>query len=136
MFTLERHWRQSKLPVYRLLYVDQCRKVGTMCGEAHRTHYQSLISSLKMHQTKRSFATTNNKLTMRNATQVLLKAHHNIEELCEWFVKFFGDKIQKIRSSLIEVRGYHYTSTRAWVWAYLERILWGNSRRVKKDITH
>ncbi len=27
---LERHWRQSKLPMDRLLYIDQCRKGNDM----------------------------------------------------------------------------------------------------------
>ncbi len=41
---------------------------------------------------------------MRNATQVL-PADDNLEELCEQLANFFGDKIQKIRSNIVEVRG-------------------------------
>ncbi len=41
---------------------------------------------------------------MRNATQVL-PAHDNLEEICKQFANVFGDKIQKIRSNLVEICG-------------------------------
>ncbi len=99
---LERHWRLSKLPMDRLLYIDQCRKVDAMCDDARRIHYQSLISQNASNQ--KELYKIANKLTMRNATQVLA-AHDNLEKLCKQFANFFGDKIQKIRSNLVEVSG-------------------------------
>ncbi len=39
---------------------------------------------------------------MRNSTQVL-PTDDNLDELCEQFPNFIGDKIQKIRSKLVEV---------------------------------
>ncbi len=65
---------------------------------------------------------------MRNATQVL-PAHDNLEELCKQFANFFGDKIQKIRFNLVEVRGKFSPVLEP----ECEHILTGNPRRDKKN---
>ena len=99
---LERHWRQSGLSHDRLLYVDQCRKVDSMCDDAYVKHIQTHISD-NSKNTKELFNITK-KLTMRNATQKL-PAHDTLEELTETFADYFHDKVQRIRSNLEELRG-------------------------------
>ena len=97
---LERHWRFSLLEIDRQIYVDQCRKVDSMCEKETSDHYRNIIHENASDQ-KQLFKITN-KLMHRNDVQKL-PSHDSTEELADRFADYFIDKIMTIRSNLAHV---------------------------------